>query len=398
MTREEFLKKLAFLGLVSPFMTTSLSACVSNKPEFDVIESNFKGKVLVIGAGAAGITAGHILNEAGIDFEIVEASSIHGGRVKKLEGFADFPIDIGGEWLHKWIKARPPVLDTLMGNAELDFPTFKDKPNSISVWKNGELKDLNWMRFLSPDDYKFINSTWFDFLDYLVTPAIKEKIRYNAPVTSIDYTDEKVSVMTGIGEQYLADKVLITVPLKILQNGSISFTPELPPAQIAAIMKEQMPSGLKVFIEFSERFYPDMLVFGSLSDISEAKHTYYDAAKGKNSTHNVLGLFAIGEPSQRYLSMKTDKAIGEYILKELDEIFEGKASKTYLKHEVQNWSDEPFIQGSYSQRKGDPKKMAMPVANKVYFAGEAMNIKGHTIAIHGACESSYLALNEMLIS
>ena len=41
-------------------------------------------KVLIIGAGAAGITAGHLLAERGVDFEILEASSTHGGRVRKL--------------------------------------------------------------------------------------------------------------------------------------------------------------------------------------------------------------------------------------------------------------------------------------------------------------------------
>jgi protoporphyrinogen oxidase len=52
-------------------------------------------KILIVGAGAAGITAGHALSEKGIDFEILEASSVHGGRVKKDADFADFPIDLG---------------------------------------------------------------------------------------------------------------------------------------------------------------------------------------------------------------------------------------------------------------------------------------------------------------
>ena len=63
--------------------------------------------VLIIGAGAAGITAGHLLAERGVDFEILEASSTHGGRVRKVDDFVDFPIDIGGEWIHQWIRARP---------------------------------------------------------------------------------------------------------------------------------------------------------------------------------------------------------------------------------------------------------------------------------------------------
>ena len=74
------------------------------------LPSSFDGKILVIGAGVTGITAGHILHQKNIEFEILEASAIHGGRVKKVADFADFPIDIGGEWIHKWIEAKPPIL------------------------------------------------------------------------------------------------------------------------------------------------------------------------------------------------------------------------------------------------------------------------------------------------
>ena len=42
-------------------------------------ECTFKGKVIVIGAGASGLVAGHILKEHGIEFQILEASSQFGG-------------------------------------------------------------------------------------------------------------------------------------------------------------------------------------------------------------------------------------------------------------------------------------------------------------------------------
>lgn len=51
--------------------------------------------VLIIGAGAAGLFAGKVLADRGIDFRILEASDRYGGRVGKLEGFADYPLDLG---------------------------------------------------------------------------------------------------------------------------------------------------------------------------------------------------------------------------------------------------------------------------------------------------------------
>jgi len=398
MTREEFIKKFAILGLASPFMASMFTSC-SNKNHFSYeIPSSYDGKIIIIGAGVTGITAGHILNQKNIDFEILEASAVHGGRVKKIADFADFPIDLGGEWIHKWIEAQPPILDSLLEDTHPDFATFEDRPSSYKLWKNGKLEDRNIMRHLNKiGDFKFSNSTWFDFFDQLVTSALKKKIHYNSPVNHINYSEDKVLLKTNSGEAYTADKVLVTVPIKILQNEYITFQPSLPAEQIAAINKEEMPDGLKVFIEFSEKFYPEILLFGSLlKAVSESNHTYYDETFGKNSTKNILGLFAVGEPGKRYTSLKSDEAIIKFILQELDEMFEGKASKYYIKHIIQNWSAEPFIQGSYSKRKGDVEKMAAPVADKIYFAGEAMNIKGNTIAVHGASESAYLMLQQML--
>ena len=57
-------------------------------------------KVIIIGAGAAGLTAGHLLSQRGVDFEILEATSEYGGRMRSTNSFADFPISLGGECLH----------------------------------------------------------------------------------------------------------------------------------------------------------------------------------------------------------------------------------------------------------------------------------------------------------
>ena len=102
------------------------------------------------------------------------------------------------------------------------------------------------------------------------------------------------------------------------------------------------------------------------------------------------------EEATRYESLGSDEAVLKSVLAELDEMFNGRATATYLKHIVHNWSAEPFIQGTYSHRKASARKLAAPLDRKVYFAGEAMNLKGRTIAVHGASESTYLTLRLML--
>ena len=72
---------------------------------------NFEGKVIIIGAGASGLAAAKILQRNNIDYLILEASNRYGGRLKENKTLADFPIDLGAEWIHH----LPAVLNSLKG-------------------------------------------------------------------------------------------------------------------------------------------------------------------------------------------------------------------------------------------------------------------------------------------
>ena len=85
-------------------------------PELTALDKKYTydGKIVIIGAGASGLAAAKILERNGIDYQIVEATGRYGGRVKKLEGFADFPIDVGAEWIH----SHTQILNKLKGKRE----------------------------------------------------------------------------------------------------------------------------------------------------------------------------------------------------------------------------------------------------------------------------------------
>lgn len=57
-------------------------------------------KVLVIGAGIAGLSAAWHLREAGIDATVLEARDRIGGRVWTSRDFADIPVEFGAELIH----------------------------------------------------------------------------------------------------------------------------------------------------------------------------------------------------------------------------------------------------------------------------------------------------------
>jgi monoamine oxidase len=63
----------------------------------DVTVDNTDHEVVIVGAGASGLYAAYVLKGLGYDVSIIEASDHHGGRVRALEGFADFPVELGAE-------------------------------------------------------------------------------------------------------------------------------------------------------------------------------------------------------------------------------------------------------------------------------------------------------------
>ena len=103
--------------------------------------------------------------------------------------------------------------------------------------------------------------------------------------------------------------------------------------------------------------------------------------------------------SSNRLDMESDKEIIAAVMKELDEIFDGQVSKYYKKHVIQNWSKEPYIQGSYSHYNdySDMEILGEPIDNKVFFAGEALHEEANS-TVHGAGESGFLAVVDMLRS
>ncbi len=401
MTREEFIKKSLVLGLGLPFFTMSLESCgADSKISIPTIETNFSGKVLIIGAGAAGLSAGYFLNRYNIDFQIIEASAVYGGRVKRASNFVDFPIDLGAEWIHTSPSVLSEIIDDSTVNANIDFITYN--PKTFSVWKNGELKPRNFVsNFYS--EYKFKDTTWYGFFEKYIVSDFLDKIVYNEPITQIDYSFNKVILQSLNGNSYEADKVLITVPMKVLQSRIINFMPALPVEKTNAIDSIYIGDGLKVFIEFSKNFYPDILgIGGLLESLASADKIFYDAAFRKDADANVMGLFSINDRASEYTSLATEQEIIDKIMSELDEIFDGQASKYYVKHLIQNWSKEPYILGAYSYTFNEDQEETVntilkPLDDKIYFAGEALSVDNQA-TVHGACQSAYATVEKLLIS
>ena len=386
MTRKEFIKMCGLLGVGLPLQAT-FSSCSD-----DDITPNSLEKVIIIGAGAAGLSAAYLLNQRGIDFQILEASPNYGGRMKRTTGFADFPIPLGAEWLHVGTGVFEEIVND--PSVQVNMTTTPYDPNVDYGLFEGQQITIDEVGFTN--DRKFINSTWFDFFDQYIVPAIEAQIVYDTVVESIDYSGEKILVKTS-NQELSADKVIVTVPLKILQNGGISFLPELPGDKLDAINNATVWDGCKAFIEFSEKFYPAFTAFETVPETAGQK-LYYDASYGQNSAQQIMGLFAVGVEAQPYIQRTGDDLIN-YMLDELDAIFDNKASANYVKHIFQNWNAEPHINGAYLFDHEDwtrVRTLGNSVDDKLYFAGEAYTSGTDWGGVHAAARSAKRAVEELV--
>lgn len=132
-------------------------------------------------------------------------------------------------------------------------------------------------------------------------PSVADNISYNTVVNSVDYTGDQVRVTTQNGER-VADRVIMYVPLKILQDRDINFVPAMPAEKQQAIDSITIWEGFKAFIEFSENFYGDGHVFDIVPE-TDGQKLYYDATHGQNTTQNILGLFSVGVPARQLASL-----------------------------------------------------------------------------------------------
>lgn len=373
------------LGISLPFQIT-LSSCDNNE-----ISPASINKVLIIGAGAAGLSAAYLLNQQGIEFQILEASSTYGGRMKRTTEFADFPIPLGGEWLH----VERSILDEIVNDPsiQVDIKTTPYDPNEDYALYDGQRVPIEEVGFTI--DQKFINSTWFDFFDQYVVPFVSSQIQFNQVVKSIDYSNTQVQVKTMDGE-FSADRVIVTVPVKILQNGAIDFSPALPNEKLSAINDVTVWDGCKAFIAFSEKFYPALIDFEVTPETAGQK-LYYDAAYGQNTDQHILGLFAVGTGTLPYVALNNAELI-QYILNELDEIFDNQASPNYIKHIFQNWNTEPFANGAYIYDFEDWRRLqalGTSVDGKLFFAGDGYTTGSDWGSVHAAARSAKRAVDEL---
>ena len=158
-----------------------------------------------------------------------------------------------------------------------------------------------------------------------------------------------------------------------------------------------MPDGFKLFLRFSERFYPDLVVFDHGHDTPEAEIIFYNVALDKPTRQHILGMFGHGVVATPWVHMSEADMV-RAVLSQLDDLYDGRASQAYEAHVLQNWSNSPFHRGTYSFfHNARPATLGALIDGRIHFAGEAYNRHpdGEWGYMHVAARSAYDAVRDI---
>ena len=224
-----------------------------------------------------------------------------------------------------------------------------------------------------------------------------QDIRLNTAVNHIAWKDSGVTVHTRAGEIFAADRVIITLPLAVLQAGDVSFEPALPTDKLTAISGLGCGKVTKIIFKFKQKFWPD-----GMPGIWTTMNTqvWYRPGQGRENEAAILTGYVGGDASDRFATMGEEATIEEG-LRQLEHMFSVNNLREQLESsKVVVWAKDEFSKMAYSYvpvgAAGLRDKLATPLGSVLFFAGEATNRECASL-VHGALQSGYRAADEVVL-
>jgi len=328
-----------------------------------------------------------ILKEAGIDFQAVE------GRMYRIENNSwKEQVEIAVGWdnlIRKMNEVEGDVTVKRFLETYFHDEKYEELRKTVTRFAEGfDLADTNdasilelreeWME----TDEQFRLKTPFDEVIEFLRGRLEKggvEILLNSAVRKVKWRRGEVAVTTTTGKVFHAEKVLITVPLSVLQldeesERSILFEPQLADC-IKAAREIGFGTVVKTIIEFDRPFWEDVRKDVGFIFSDELIPTWWTKLPEKNC---LLTGWA-GGPQAYPLMDKTDGFILDAAVKSLSHIFPRsirEISSSIKASTVVNWRKQPFIRGAYSFNyvgsRSAKELLNLPVDNTIFFAGEAL--------------------------
>lgn len=403
--------------------------------------------VIIIGAGAAGLMAANELANSH-NVIIIESRTQTGGRIRSIrvehtpgivEAGAEFvhgnpeitfellkqagiePIPVAGRMYHKengrWVERHDLVegwddLFKKMGQLKDDrtlssflHEYFSDdkyaglRKQAIGYAEGFDVADADkvsvkalyeeWSA-MEEDNYH-IPGGYGRLIDYLEQQCIEKSCRIitDETVKQVDWTNDEVTVYTG-KEKYTANKLIVTIPLGVLQKSlqqhSINFTPPID-EQIRAANDIGFGPVVKVVIHFREVLWNKDAAFLFSDEMVPVWWTQLP------DTVPLLTGWVGGSKASLLKDMSEEEILEKAILS-LASIFSTSAQDicdNITASYVFNWSQVPEALGAYSYPTpatiAARKLLQQPLLNTIFFAGEGLYEGEHPGTVEAALVS-----------
>ncbi len=400
-------------------------------PQLVFADTPMNPDVVIIGAGAAGLSAARTLIAQGKSVVIVEGSGRIGGRAYTDNYTFGVPYDHG--CFNVMGPKKFPLLD-MAREWNFDLHSMKGAGETVYVGDHKATKadniqyDVAWGTMRSAldragkagldvsaasampdvfDDLKFagLSQTWTGPLDFAVdfedlnvqdvyqyadVPSqymIRQgygtlvtrmgeglPVKLNTRATRVDWSGDGVSVETAAGS-IRAKACIVTVSPGVLSAGSIRFTPELPDWKQQAI--GNLPMGLlaKISLQFDgERFgfrKNEWLSYVVPNDMP-AEACYF--LTWPFDFDIMIGW--VGGQFAWDMTAAGQKVAIDFALEELVKMVGSDARKHFVKGHLTGWGLNPWTLGAYAAaipgHYGARADLAKPLAERLFFAGEAV--------------------------
>ena len=356
-------------------------------------------RVVVLGAGLAGLTAAYELTRAGHDVSVLEARSRVGGRVQTVrEPFAENQHAEAGA---ARIPAEHELTLRYVKHFNLSVEHFYPEGRYVH-YRRGKRETIGWKSFeeklgeyfgfeFGPDPrgiYRIRGGN--DLLPQAFAARLAGRITLDAPVVRVEHGDRGAQVFfrrAGGRQTVGADYVVCTLPFSVLRR--VEVEPPLAEDKRRLVGGMQYASASRVLVQLKSRVWgePRLSGFGVTDDPTEIwQPTYTQPGAG-----GILTTYPRGALSEKLTAMPEAARISSTV-ELLGRVFPG-ARAEFAAGLSKCWTEDEWALGAW----GHPEEKLLPVIQRpegrLHFAGE--HSSRWPSWMQGAIESGLRAAREI---